>query len=174
GNYVDHGFVIDGRPPVAVGGEPDVQALSVMGDYFRVMQIPLRAGRDFTPLDREGQPLVAIVNEEMAREFFPHENPIGARIHWARDTEPPVYTPFPQSNEIWRSFMTLAIRTRGVSSGLVEEVKKQVWSLDSQIPVSDVHTMDELMAVSLAQQRFNMLLLSLFAALALILAAVGT
>src|SRR5208282_5876381 len=112
-------------------------------------------------------------------------------IHWARDTEPPqwmtvigvvgdvkhsglnqpvdpaVYTPFPQSNEIWRSFMTLAIRTRGVSSGLVEEVKKQVWSLDSQIPVSDVHTMDELMAVSLAQQRFNMLLLSLFAALAL-------
>ena len=69
--------------------------------------------------------------------------------------------------------MTLAIRTRGVSSGLVEEVKKQVWSLDSRIPVSDVHTMDELMAVSVAQQRFNMLLLGLFAALALILAAVG-
>jgi predicted permease len=197
GNYVDHGFVIDGHPPVAVGGEPDVQTLSVMGDYFRVMQIPLRAGRDFTPLDREGQPLVAIVNEEMVREFFTHENPIGARIHWARETEPPqwmtiigvvgdvkhsgldqpvdpaAYTPFPQSNEIWRSWMTLAIRTRDVSSGLVEEVKKQVWSLDSQIPVSDVHTMEELMAVSLAQQRFNMLLLGLFAALALVLAAVG-
>src|SRR5260370_16195052 len=69
--------------------------------------------------------------------------------------------------------MTVAIRGRDVSSGLVEEVKNQVWSLDSQIPVSDVHTMDELMAVSLAQQRFNMLLLGLFAALALILAAVG-
>jgi putative ABC transport system permease protein len=197
GNYVGHGFVIDGHPPVAVGGEPDVQTLSVMGDYFRVMQIPLRAGRDFTPLDREGQPLVAIVNEEVVREFFPHENPIGARVHWARETEPPqwmtvigvvadvkhsgldqpvdpaVYTPFSQSNEIWRSFMTLAIRTGGVSSGLVEEVKKQVWSLDSRIPVNDVHTMDELMAVSLAQQRFNMLLLGLFAALALVLAAVG-
>ena len=197
GNYVGHGFVIDGHPPVAVGGEPDVQTLSVMGDYFRVMQIPLRAGRDFTPLDREGQPLVAIVSEEVVREFFPHENPIGARIHWARETEPPqwmtvigvvadvkhsgldqpvdpaVYTPFPQSNEIWRSFMTLAIRTGAVSSGLVEEVKKQVWSLDSRIPVNDVHTMDELMAVSLAQQRFNMLLLGLFAALALVLAAVG-
>ncbi|HMG87326.1 MAG TPA: ABC transporter permease [Terracidiphilus sp.] len=196
-NYVGHGFVIDGHPPVAVGGEPDVQTLSVMGDYFRVMQIPLRAGRDFTPLDREGQPLVAVVNEEVVREFFPHENPIGARIHWARETAPPqwmtvigvvgdvkhlgldrpvdpaVYTPFPQSNEIWRSFMTLAIRTPDLSSGLVEEVKKQVWSLDSRIPVSDVHTMDELMAVSVAQQRFNMLLLGLFAALALILAAVG-
>jgi putative ABC transport system permease protein len=87
--------------------------------------------------------------------------------------DPAVYTPFPQSTEIWRSFMTLAIRTQGASSGLVEEVKKQVWSLDGQIPVSDVHTMDELMAVSLAQQHLNMLLLGLFAALALLLAAVG-
>ena len=59
-----------------------------MGNYFHVMQIPLRAGREFTPLDREGQPLVAIVNEEMEREFFPHENPIGVRIHRARETGP--------------------------------------------------------------------------------------
>ena len=69
--------------------------------------------------------------------------------------------------------MTLAIRARDTSPGLVEEVKKQIWSVDGQIPVSDVHAMDELIAVSLAQQRFNMLLLGLFAALALILAAVG-
>ena len=69
--------------------------------------------------------------------------------------------------------MYLAIRTRGATSGLVEEVKKQIWSLGGQLPVSDVHAMDELIAVALAQQRFNMLLLGLFAALALILAAVG-
>jgi predicted permease len=197
GNYVDHRFVIDGRPPVAVGGEPEVQTLSVMGDYFHVMQIPLRAGRDFTPMDREGQPLVAIVNEEMVREFFPHENPIGVRIHWARDTGPPrwmtvigvvgdvkhsglnqptdpaVYTPFSQSDEAWKRFMTLTIRARNAPPGLVEEVKKQIWSVDGQIPVGDVRAMDELIAVSLAQERFNMLLLGLFAALALILAAVG-
>jgi putative ABC transport system permease protein len=197
GNYVGHRFVIDGRPPVAVGGEPLVQTLSVMGDYFHVMQIPLRAGREFTPLDREGQPRVAIVNEEIVREFFPHEDPIGVRICWAGDvgpprwmtvigvvadvkhsglnqpTDPAVYTPFSQNDERWRRFMTLAIRARDASPGLVEEVKKQIWSLDGQIPVSDVHAMDELIAVSLAQQRFNMLLLGLFAALALILAAVG-
>jgi predicted permease len=197
GNYVGHRFVIDGHPPLAVGGEPKVQTLSVMGDYFHVMQIPLRTGRDFTPLDREGQPLMAIVNEEMVREFFPHENPIGMRIRWAGDTGPPrwmtvigvvgdvkhsglnqptdpaVYTPFSQSDEPWRRFMTLAIRARDASPGLVEEVKKQIWSLDGQIPVGDVHTMDDLIAVSLAQQRFNMLLLGLFASLALILAAVG-
>ena len=197
GNYVGHRFVIDGRPPVPVGGEPKVQTLSVMGDYFHVMQIPLRVGRDFTPLDREEQPLVAVVNEEMVREFLPHENPIGVRIRWAGDigppqwmtvigvvadvkhsglnqpTDPAVYTPFSQSDEAWRRFMTLAIRARDTSTGLVEEVKRQIWSVDSQIPVSDVHAMDELIAVSLAQQRFNMLLLGLFAVLALILAAVG-
>jgi predicted permease len=197
GNYVGHRLVIDGRPPVAVGGEPRVQTLSVMGDYFHVMQIPVRAGREFTPLDREGQPLVAIVNEEIVREFFPHENPIDVRIRWAGDSGPPqwmtvigvvgdvkhsglnqptdpaVYTPFSQNDERWRRFMTLAIRSRDASPGLVAEVKKQIWSMDSQIPVSDVHAMDELLAVSLAQQRFNMLLLGLFAALALILAAVG-
>jgi predicted permease len=197
GNYVGHDFIIDGRPPVAVGSEPNVQTLSVMGDYFHVMQIPLRAGRDFTPLDREEQPLVAVVNEEMVRESLPHENPIGVRIHWARETGPPrwmtiigvvadvkhsglnqptdpaVYTPYSQSDERWRRFMTLAIRTPDAALGLVAEVKKQIWSVDGQLPVSDVHAMDELIAVSLAQQRFNMLLLGLFAVLALILAAVG-
>jgi putative ABC transport system permease protein len=197
GNYLDHNFLIDGRPPVAVGAEPDVQSLSVMGDYFRVMRIPLSAGREFTQLDREGQPLVAMVNEEMVREFFPHENPIGARIRWARDpgpprwmtligvvgdvkhsglnqpTDPAVYAPYSQSNEEWRRWMTLTIRTSATSSGVVEEVKRQIWSVDDQIPVSDVHTMSELMSVSLAQQRFNMLLLGLFATFALLLAAVG-
>ena len=69
--------------------------------------------------------------------------------------------------------MALAIRTRGTSAEFIEEVKKRVWSVDSQIPVSEVHTMEDLISVSLAQQRFNMLLLGLFAALALILATVG-
>ena len=168
-----------------------------MGDYFHVMQIPIRAGRGFTDMDREGQPLVAIVNEELARKFFPNENPIGARIDWAQTkgphqwmtiigvaqdvkhsglnqpVDPAVYAPFSQSDEAWRRWMTLTIRARGPSSGLVQEVKKQIWSVDSQIPMSEVHSMEELMGVSLAQQRFNMLLLGLFAALALVLAAVG-
>jgi putative ABC transport system permease protein len=197
GNYVGHSFVIDGHSPVPVGAEPETQTLSVMGDYFRVMQIPIRAGRGFTAMDREGQPLVAVVNAEMVRKFFPHENPIGARIDWSRSegphqwmtiigvaqnvkhsglnqpVDPAVYAPFPQSDEAWRRWMTLAIRTPGTSAELIKNVKKQVWSVDSQIPVSEVHSMEDLMGVSLAQQRFNMLLLGLFAALALILAAVG-
>jgi len=197
GNYVGHSFVIDGRPPIPVGAEPETQTVSVMGDYFRVMRIPIRAGRGFKAMDREGQPLVAVVNEEMVRKFFLHENPLGARIDWSRregphqwmtiigvaqnvkhsglnqPVDPAVYAPFPQSDEAWRRWMTLAIRSPSASAELIEDVKKQVWSVDSQIPVSEVHSMEDLMGVSLAQQRFNMLLLGLFAALALILAAVG-
>jgi putative ABC transport system permease protein len=196
-DYLDHTFVIDGRSPVPVGTEPEAQTLSVMGDYFSVMQIPVLAGRGFTNIDREGQPLVAVVNETFVKKFFPHENPLGARLDWARSkpprhwmtivgvvqdvkywglnqpVDPAVYAPFSQSDEPWRRWMTLAIRSPAPTPGLIDEVKRQVWTVDRQIPVSDIQSMNGLMAVSLAQQRFNMLLLGLFAALALVLAAVG-
>jgi len=197
GNFVGHRVVIDGRPTPAVGTEPEVQTPSVMGDYFRVMQIPIRAGRDFLPTDREGQPLVAIVNEAFVRQHLPDQNPIGSRIDWIRRDErqkwmtivgvvadvkhsglnqpvdPAVYAPFSQNDEAWRRFMTLVVKTEGPVAGLVEDIKKQVWSLDSQIPVSDIQSMDDLMTVSVAQERFNMLLLGIFAVLALTLAGVG-
>ena len=196
-SYLDHKFVIDGRPPMPEGSEPEVQTLSVMEDYFRVMQIPIQAGRGFTDMDREGQPLVAVVNESFVKKFFPHENPLGARIDWARSkpphdwmtivgvvgdvkywglnqpVDPAIYAPYSQSNEVWRRWSTLVIRSSVSSAGLAEEVKKQVWSVDGRIPVSDIHSMDDLMSVSVGQQRFNMLLLGVFAALALVLAAVG-
>jgi len=197
GNYVGHRVVIDGQPTPAVGTEPEVQTLSVMGNYFGVMQIPIRSGRDFRAMDREQQPRVAIVNEAFVRQLLAGQNPIGTRIDWARSDEPhewmtiigvagdvkhsglnqpvdpAVYAPFSQNDEAWRKFMTLAIRTRVPVAGLVEDVKKQVWSLDSQIPVSGIQSMDDLLAVSVAQERFNMLLLGSFAALAVALAGVG-
>jgi putative ABC transport system permease protein len=197
GNFLNHRLVIDGRPPVRVGDEPAVQTLSVMGDYFRVMQIPVVAGRGLTEQDREGQPLVAVISEEMARKFFPNENPLGARIDWTRKDQPhpwmtivgvvrdvkhtslhepveaAVYAPFSQTDEGWRRWMSVAIRTTGLAGGLVQEVKQQVWAVDRQIPVTDVRSMEDLMRVSVARHRFNMLLLGLFAGLALVLAAVG-
>jgi putative ABC transport system permease protein len=197
GNYVAHRVTFDGRPTAAVGTEPQVQVLSVMGDYFRIMQIPIRAGRDFLPTDREGQPPVAVVNEAFVREHLPDQNPIGSRIDWIRapdphqwmtivgvvadvkcsglnqPVDPAVYSPFSQNDEAWRRWMTLAIKTRAPIAGLVEDVKKQVWNMDSQIPLSDIQSMDDLMAVSVAQERFNMLLLGIFAALAVALAGVG-
>ena len=197
GNYVGHRIVIDGRPTPAVGTEPQVQVLSVMGDYFRVMQIPIRAGRDFLPTEREGQPLVAVVNEAFVREHLPGQKPIGSRIDWIRTpdphqwmtivgvaadvkhsglnqpVDPAVYSPFSQNDEAWRRWMTLVIKTRAPIAGVVEDVKKQVWNMDSQIPVSDIQSMDDLLAVSVAQERFNVLLLGIFAALAVVLAGVG-
>ena len=197
GNYVDHRVVIDGQPPPAAGTEPEVQTLSVMGEYFGVMQIPIRGGRDFGAMDREDQPRVAIVNEAFVRQLLRGQNPIGTRIDWARSNEPhqwmtivgvagdvkhsglnqavdpAVYAPFSQNDEAWRKFMTLVIRTRVPVAALIEDVKKQIWSLDSQIPVSDIQSMDDLLAVSVAQERFNMLLLGSFAALAVALAGVG-
>ena len=197
GNYVGHRVVIEGEPTPAVGTEPKVQTLSVMDNYFGVMQIPIRSGRDFRTMDREQQPRVAIVNEAFVRQLVPGQNPIGIRIDWARSNEPhewmtiigvagdvkhsglnqpvdpAVYAPFSQNDEAWRKFMTLVIRTRVPEASLVEDVKKQVWSLDSQIPVSGIQSMDDLLAVSVAQERFNMLLLGSFAALAVALAGVG-
>ncbi len=199
GNFLDHRFAVDGRPPVPVGNEPTVQTLSVMGDYFDVMQIPILAGRGLTDMDRENQPLVAVVSEELVRRFFPNENPLGARVDFARTNEPhqwmtivgvardvkhgtlneppeaTLYAPFAQSDESWRRWMSLVVRQRGLaqSSGLIPEVKQQVWAIDNQIPVSEIRPMDDWMSVSLARQRFNMLLLGLFAGLAMLLAAVG-
>jgi putative ABC transport system permease protein len=197
GNYVGHRVVIDGQPTPAVGAEPMVQTLSVMGNYFDVMQIPILAGRDFSAMDREGQPGVAIVNETFARQLLPGQDPIGSRINWARSdkpndwmtiagvagdvkhsglnqpVDPAIYAPFSQNDEAWRKWMTLVIRTRVPVAALVEDVKKQVWSLDSQVPVSDIQSMDDLLAVSVAQERFNVLLIGTFAALAVALAAVG-
>jgi len=197
GNFVGHRVVIDGVPTTAVGTEPMAQVLSVMGEYFGVMQIPIHAGRAFSAMDREGQPRVAIVNETFVRQLIPGQNPIGSRINWARaddpndwmtiigvvsdvkhsglnqPVDPAIYQPFSQNDEAWRKWMTLVIRTRVPVAGVIEDVKKQVWSLDSQIPLSDIQSMDDLLAVSLAQERFNMLLLGSFAVLAVVLAGVG-
>ncbi len=88
GESLDHEFVIEGRPPIARGDEPSLESRSIMGDYFHVMKIPLRAGRDFGPHGfADKAPLVGIINEAMVRQHFPGEDPIGKRIRWASDSE---------------------------------------------------------------------------------------
>jgi putative ABC transport system permease protein len=87
--------------------------------------------------------------------------------------EAAVYAPFSQTDEAWRRWMSVVVRTRGDSAGLADEVKRQIWMVDAQIPVSEVRLMEDLLRVSLARDRFNMLLLGLFAGLALVLAGVG-
>jgi putative ABC transport system permease protein len=195
GDWLTHDFLVEGQQ-LEVGTEPDVQTRSVEGDYFRVMQIPLMTGRDFTPQDNENAPLVGVVNESLVRRFFKDENPIGKRVRWARDPEanwitiigvagdikhfgldddeaPALYTPYTQSGRAWKRWMNLVVRSQGDAASLAQDVKTAAWRVDARIPLTKVRTMAEVMGASVEARRFNMLLLGIFAAVAMLLAAVG-
>jgi putative ABC transport system permease protein len=196
GDSLDHDFLIDGRPPIAPGDEPSLETRSVLGDYFTVMQIPLKQGRDFGPQDfDEKAPRVGIANDALVRQYFQNENPLGKRIRWARDPEihwieivgvvgdvkhfgldlpeePALYTPYTQINP-WKRWMSIAARTQGDPAGTAQSLKQEIWKVDAQLPVTRLKTMSEVSASSFAARRFNMSLLSLFAGLALVLAAIG-
>ena len=195
GEWLSHDFTREGWQ-LKQGDEPEVQTRSIEGDYFRILQIPLLAGRAFTPQDNENAPLVGIVNQTLANRYFPHEDPIGKRVGWARDDqikwitivgiagdirhfglnipeEPALYTPYSQSGRAWKRWMGLTIRTQGEPARFADAVKQAVWKLDAQLPLTRVHSMNEVLALSLAERRFNLLLLVAFAAVALALAASG-
>jgi putative ABC transport system permease protein len=193
GDSLNHDFLIENRPPIAPGDEPSLETRSVLGDYFKVMQIPLQRGRDFAAPDfDEKAPMVGIANETLVRQYFQNEDPLGKRIRWARNPqvqwitivgvvgdvkhfgldvpeEPALYTPYTQINP-WKRWMSIAARTQGNASG---DLKQQIWKVDSQLPVTRVETMGEVAASSFAARRFNMSLLTVFAGLALVLAAIG-
>jgi putative ABC transport system permease protein len=193
GDSLNHDFLIENRPPIAPGDEPSLETRSVLGDYFQVMQIPLQRGRDFAAPDfDEKAPMVGIANETLVRQYFQNEDPLGKRIRWARNPqvqwitivgvvgdvkhfgldvpeEPALYTPYTQINP-WKRWMSIAARTQGNVSA---DLKQQIWKVDSQLPVTRLETMSEVAASSFAARRFNMSLLSVFAGLALVLAAIG-
>ena len=193
GDSLNHDFLIENHPPIAPGDEPSLETRSVLGDYFQVMQIPLQRGRDFAAPDfDEKAPMVGIANETLVRQYFQNEDPLGKRIRWARNPqvqwitivgvvgdvkhfgldvpeEPALYTPYTQINP-WKRWMSIAARTQGNVSA---DLKQQIWKVDSQLPVTRLETMSEVAASSFAARRFNMSLLSVFAGLALVLAAIG-
>jgi putative ABC transport system permease protein len=196
GNELSHDFVIDGAPPIAPGDEPSLGSRSVMGDYFGTMHIPLRAGRLLNDADRHGAPLVGVVNEAMARTYFPHSSPLGSRLRWVRDRkvewitivgvvgdvrhfglaegeEPALYSPYEQFGRGWKRWGELVVRGPGGSTGLAELVRRKVRALDPLLPIAKMRWMPEIVGESLIRQRFNAELLSIFAVAALSLACVG-
>jgi putative ABC transport system permease protein len=197
GNAINHNFIIEGRPAIPRGDEPELYSRAIMGDYFKVLGIPLLRGRDLTRDDRAGTPAVGVINDSMARQYFPGQDPIGARIRWAREDtvdwitivgvvgnvrhfglanseEPAIYTPYAQSGQDWKRWSEFVVRTPGkMEPGMISQLKKMVWKVDPSIPVTQVRSMAEVMSVSLAEQRFNSLLLGIFAGIALLLAIVG-
>jgi putative ABC transport system permease protein len=196
GDSLDHDFLIENRPPIAPGDEPSLETRSVLGDYFKVMQIPLKHGRDFGPQDFDDKaPRIGIANDALVKQYFQNEDPLGKRIRWARDPEihwieivgvvgdvkhfgldlpeqPALYTPYTQINP-WKRWMSIAARMQGDAAGTAQALKQEIWKVDAQLPVTKLETMSAVAASSFAERRFNMSLLSLFAGLALVLAAIG-
>jgi putative ABC transport system permease protein len=196
GDLLTHNFVIEGRDPLAPGDEPELVTRSVTRDYFETMGIPLLAGRSFSVQDNADAPMVAVINQSMVREYFPSQDAIGARFRWARGNptawitivgvvgdvkhfgferaeQPAAYTAYEQLDQPWKRWMTLVIRSNTDQAALLTQMKRQLWTVDGQVPVTRVRSMTEVMSASLAEQRFNMALLGIFAAVALTLAAIG-
>ncbi len=193
GDVWTFGFTVEGRPATPEAERPSAVYRVVRPDYFRTMGAALLKGRDFTERDDANSPGVVIVNEALARRQWPGEEPLGKRItvngegakprevvgvvkdlkqgEWASEPQPEMYLPHLQAASP-RS-MTLVIRASSDASELGAEVRREVWAVDSDLPVSQVTGMEEVVSNSVGQQRFNTLLIGLFAATALILAAVG-
>jgi putative ABC transport system permease protein len=183
---------VEGRPATLSSRQAFVQFATVHPGYFRTLAIPLLQGRDFTERDTAKTPPVAIINDALARRFFPGENPIGRKLRTgfggdamrevvgivgdvrhgglAVQAPPQVYEPFLQHPE---RFLTLVVRADVEPSVTVAGVRSAVRSLDKDQPIDQVATLEELLADSVARPRFYTLLMGLFAALAFGLAAVG-
>ena len=191
---------IEGRPMVPMSEQPEVDVRLVSAGYMNAMRIPIVRGRDLRDTDILGRPAVILISESMARQFWPGEDALGKRLTLTffpdsvrevvgivgdvkldglDQTRPSaaLYFPLDQisvpSSGGWNSFpMTLVVRS-GSASGMVSALSNAVHEVDREMPLRDILTMDTLVANSLTQQRFNMLLLGAFAGLALLLAAVG-
>jgi putative ABC transport system permease protein len=184
-------FTQIGKPPVQQGNEPTVSYYASTPGYFSALHIPLKAGRDFNQHDDGARP-VAIIAESLAQQFYRNENPIGQRIQMGgrrpkpleivgivgdvRDQEleskggPTVYVPAAQ---VPFSAMYFGIRTQGDPAGFASSVRAVMRELDSGLPLEALGTVDALVSTSLSRKRFSMLLMAVFAGLALILAMVG-
>ncbi len=189
-------FQIDGRP-VARKDEPSADFFSVDAGYFRAMEIPMLKGRDFTDRDQHKSPQVVIVTEAFARQFFPNEEVIGKHIQPGISTfegeksgmreivgvvgdvknrslstpaQPAYYVP--QSQAPFNQ-LTVVVKTINDPHSIVSAVAKEVSSLDKDLPMFSVKSLDEYLAASVAAPRFNTTLLSIFATVALVLTIVG-
>jgi len=184
---------IEGRPKPPPGQGLNTGVMVSDMNYFGVMQIPLKRGRLFTDQEAAEMRHVVVINEAFARTNFPGEDPRGKRvvIHMKNDNQPceiigvvgdskhmnldaevkPMsYWPHP---ELTYSGMTFVIRTQGEPAALANAARNVISALDPEQPVADVRTMENLIGTSVARSRFNTLLLTIFAVVALLLAGLG-
>jgi putative ABC transport system permease protein len=196
GANADSSFSIEGADMKAGGPGPDEELRDITPDYFRVLQTPLIRGRFFSENDTATSPKVAIINEALARKYWPGKDPLGQRITFSDprkpdvkwipivgivgnirhrgldvDAQPEYYIPNTQDPS---QSMLLAVRSAQDPLGLAAAIRREIQSIDSEQPVANVRTFDTVVADSVAPRRLSVVLLGAFAAIALLLAAVGT
>jgi putative ABC transport system permease protein len=186
-------FTIEGRPAPLPGQEPSAYLTAATTDYFTTMGIPLRQGRLFTRFDRLGAPPVVLIAEKMARRYWQDEDPVGKKIklgfvgvpvireivgvvgdvrHKGLDSDPRIEIFLPHLQEPYGS-MTYVVRTTKDPATTLQAVKGEVWKVNKDLPFASIATVDTLIARTLGERRFNLILLGSFAVIALMLAGVG-
>ncbi len=187
----ESGFVLPDRPAPPEGQEPRAQVNRTDANYFRTMRIPLLKGRTFSAQDQPDTPRAMVINQTMARHFWPNEDPIGKQVqllgsdvkatiigvvgdikHGSLDERESaqIYLAYSQRPDI---FGSLVVRTSGDALSFSKAVRDAIWSIDKDQPVWKVRTMEFLLDRSLGGQRFMVQLLGIFSLLALLLASVG-
>ena len=183
------GFIIKEYGPVDEDKIPCAEVRYVTPEYFRAMGIPLRAGRLLTERDTATSPPVMVINEAMARQFFPNDNPIGKHVNYnARDNEvvgvvgnvkhfglaanapPELYTPFSVDPV---NGMAIVARANANGVPLATILREEIHALDKDLALTQYRSVESLLSNSVAEPRFRTVLLGIFAALALLVAAVG-
>jgi len=193
-------FSIEGRPVLPMADQPEVNVRAISTGYLHAMRMRIVRGRDVAESDAAGRPGVVLISESLARRFWPNEDPIGkhltltffpgvreiigivsdAKLDRLDDSRPAdaIYMAVnqltPNVKAPWRSYdLSLAVRTKNDPHLLASAATDAIHQVGPDIPVTDVLSMDDILAASISPQRFNMMLLAAFAGLALLLAAVG-
>jgi len=190
-------FSVEGRAQPGDMNLPFALYRVISPDYFRATEIPLQRGRFFDAHDAPGSLPVVVVNRKLAEQFWPGQEAIGKRLKvgpvdspnaWATvvgvvgdvrqngfygEQQYELYAPNAQERRSWLAPRDLVVRTSGDPRSIAGAVRQAVWAVDKDQPVSNVRTMNEVFAAAISRERFQMLLLALFATLALILACVG-
>jgi putative ABC transport system permease protein len=187
-------FGIEGQNMAPGELNPIISEPAVGPDFFRALGIPLVKGRYFTEHDSRDSAPVAIVSEGFVRRFFPNQEALGKRIKqsgpgygdkWMEivgvvgnvkylgltvDTDPAYYMPFAQNYDPREA---LVVRTSGDAAGLAARLRREIQSIDPAVTLAQIGTMEQALTLSVSEPRFDTMLLGLFAAIALLLAAVG-
>jgi putative ABC transport system permease protein len=190
GNGDTWGFHVQGREWGP--RDPSVERYSVTPDYFNVMRIPLRRGRLLSDTDRANGQMVVVIGEQSARTIWPGADPLGQLVKlggvegpWFKVvgivgdvrhealSAPATMQMYTSQAQVTDSYLTVVIRAGGDPAWLAAEARRAIWSLASDVPVYEVVLLESLVAKSVSQRRFMMVLLELFGAIALLMTAVG-